>query len=213
MSNEELVVLIQGGERDRLPQLWAQVERFVAQQASRRLVRSNGFGGVEFGDLYNAGYLALIEAVDSFDPGAGKAFTSWLFLHLKTAFARAGGYQSRKQARDPLHRAGSLDVPAGEYEGGATLGELVPDQTAVQPFEDVEDKLYREQLRSALGSALAVLPENERRTIQQQYYYGRGIRRIAAIEGVSKSTVQNWHSRGFARLRDPQVSRALRAYL
>ena len=32
MTNEELVALIQAGERDRLPELWEQVERFVALQ-------------------------------------------------------------------------------------------------------------------------------------------------------------------------------------
>lgn len=45
MSNEELVALIQGGERERLPDLWEQVERFVRQQAHRRFVLSAGLGG------------------------------------------------------------------------------------------------------------------------------------------------------------------------
>ena len=127
MTNEELVALIQGGARDKLPELWAQVERFVAVQAHKRLVLSAALGGVEFGDLYNAGYLALVAAVDSFDPGAGCSFISWLTLALKTAFAEAGGYRSRKQARDPLHRAGSLDVPVGEDEDSATLGDFQAD--------------------------------------------------------------------------------------
>ncbi len=46
MNNEELAALIQNGERDRLPELWAQVERFVAQQANRRLILAGGLGGV-----------------------------------------------------------------------------------------------------------------------------------------------------------------------
>lgn len=71
MSNEELVVLIQGGDRELLPQLWGQVERFVAKQASRRMAATGGFGGVEFEDLYSSGYIALVAAVDSFDPAAG----------------------------------------------------------------------------------------------------------------------------------------------
>lgn len=73
MSNEELVALIQGGERNRLPELWGQVERFVAGQARKRLVLSGGLGGVEFGDLYNAGYIALVAAVDTYDPAAALA--------------------------------------------------------------------------------------------------------------------------------------------
>lgn len=82
MSNEKLVVLIQAGEREYLPQLWAQVERFVAKQASRRMTATGGFGGVEFWDLYDSGYIALVGAVESFDPEAGRSFVGWLALHL-----------------------------------------------------------------------------------------------------------------------------------
>lgn len=49
MTNEELVELIQVGERELLPELWAQVEQFVAQQARRRLVLSGGLGGWSLG--------------------------------------------------------------------------------------------------------------------------------------------------------------------
>ena len=54
MTNEELVALIQAGERDKLPELWEQVERFVALQANR-LLHAMGpdkaaLAGVEFGD-------------------------------------------------------------------------------------------------------------------------------------------------------------------
>lgn len=34
MTNEELVALIQGGERDRLSELWEQVEKFVAMRGA-----------------------------------------------------------------------------------------------------------------------------------------------------------------------------------
>lgn len=106
MSNEELVALIQAGERGKLAELWEQVERFVAVKAYRRHLLSDGLGGVEVEDLYQSGYLALVAAADSFNPAAGRSFISWLALALKTAFAEAGNYRSSKQARDPLHRAG-----------------------------------------------------------------------------------------------------------
>ena len=149
MTNEELVVLIQAGERDRLPQLWAQVERFVAVQAHKRLVLSAGLGGVEFGDLYNAGYLALVAAVDSFDPDAGRSFVSWLALALKKAFAEAGGYRSRRQARDPLHHAGSLDAPVSE-DGDGTLGEFQADPAA-------DEGVYKETVRQWQEKGLRTL--------------------------------------------------------
>ena len=36
MSNEELVALIQAGERDRLSELWDNVEKFARREANKR---------------------------------------------------------------------------------------------------------------------------------------------------------------------------------
>ena len=199
MTNEELVELIQGGARDRLPELWAQVEKFVAVQAHKRLVLSAGLGGVEFGDLYNAGYLALVAAADSFDPDAGCSFIGWLALRLKSAFAEAGGYGSRKQARDPLHQAGSLDVQAFD-EDSATLGELVPDPRATQALEDVEERHRQERLHAALCTAIAALPPDLQAAVRGRYYRGVAVDLKA-------------HSKAMRLLRHPRCSRALRAFL
>lgn len=201
MTNEELVALIQGGERDRLPELWGQVERFVADQARKRLVLSGGMGGVEFGDLYNAGYIALAAAVDSYDPLAGKAFVGWLALALKTAFAEAGGYRSQKQALDPLHQSGSLDVPIGEDEGGDTLGDFQTDPQAAQAFENVEQKVYREQLHTAMEEALESLPARQRDTLRSRFYQAHTLEEIAAAEGATKETVRQWQMKGLRALR------------
>ena len=213
MSNEELAVLIQAGEREHLPQLWAQVERFVAKQASRRMTATGGFGGVEFGDLYNAGYLALVSAVDSFDPGAGRSFVSWLALHLKTVFAEAGGYRSQKQAQDPLHRAGSLDVPTGEDEDGAALVELVADSSALLAFERAEECQYRAQLHAALGEALGRLPAHHRSVIRRRFYRGQTFSTIAADLGIQPEAVRKWEGEALKQLRHPRISRPLMEYL
>ena len=191
MTNEELVALIQGGERDKLPELWGQVERFVAAQARSRLVLSGGLGGVEFDDLYNAGYLALVAAADTYDPLAGRAFIGWLALALKTAFAEAGGYRSRKQACDPLHRAGSTDAPAGE-DSDTAIGELIADPAASLALQDAEDRIWLEQLHDALEKALAELPTQQGGTLRGRFYQAHTLEEIAAAEGVTKETVRQW---------------------
>lgn len=208
MTNEELVALIQAGARDKLPELWVQVEKFVAVQAHKRLVLSAGLGGVEFGDLYNAGYLALVAAADSFDQDAGCSFIGWLALALKTAFAEAGGYRSRKQAHDPLHQAGSLDAPAGE-DGDGTVGELQADPAAVRALEDVEHRLYLDQLHDALERALDTLPARQSATLRRRYYRGQTFDEIAAADGVYKETVRQWQEKGLRALRRPRVRREL----
>lgn len=216
MTNEELVVLIQAGERDRLPELWAQVERFVARQANRLLIAmgdSAAANGLEFSDLYNSGYIALVSAVDSFDPGAGCSFIGWLALALKTAFAEAGGYRSRKQARDPLHHAWSLDAPVGDDEDGAALGEFQANPAAAQAFQDVEHSLYLEQLHDALERALGTLPEQQSGTLRQRYYRGRTLDEIAASEGVYRETIRQWQEKGLQALRRSRVRRELEQFI
>lgn len=213
MSNEELVALIQAGDREQLPRLWGQVERFVGKQARRRMAVTGGFGGVEFDDLYNSGYEALVAAAGSFDPGAGRSFIGWLTLHLKTAFARSGGYLTTKQTKDPLHRAGSLDVSVGKDEGGAALGEFIEDPASLQEFERAEDRQYQAQLRAALAGAMGQLPTHCRNIIQRRYYRGQTFSAIAAETGEPLEVVRRWEGEALKQLRHPRISRPLRQYL
>lgn len=200
MTNEELVALIQNGERDKLPELWKQVEKLVAQQAHRRRLLSGGVGGVEVEDLYQSGYIALVAAADTYDPTAGRSFIGWLSLALKTAFAEAGGYRSRKQVRDPLHRAGSLDVPASE-DSDTTIGDMTADPGAAQDFQDAEERLYLEQLHNALEKALDNLPDQQGDTLRRRFYQNRSLEEIAAAEGISKEAVRQWQIKGLRALR------------
>ena len=66
MTNEELAEKIHEGDESMIPQLWAQVERLVRWKANRTLHALGGAGGVEFGDLYNSGYLAFVDAVKTY---------------------------------------------------------------------------------------------------------------------------------------------------
>lgn len=97
MTNEELVALIQAGERDRLPELWDQVERFVASRANRLLIAMGpdkaALAGVEFGDLYNSGYFALVDAAERYDPAAGAKFITFFSMRLKSYFSETTGFR------------------------------------------------------------------------------------------------------------------------
>lgn len=205
MTNEEFVSLIQGGDQSKLSDLWMQVEKFVALKAHQRIELSKGagLGGAEFEDLYNSGYLALVAAAETYDPDAGRSFIGWLSVALKTAFAEAGGYRSLKQARDPIHRAGSLDSPVGE-DGDTTIGELIADPRAHQDFQNAEDRLYLEQLHDALEKAMELLPAQQSDTIRRRFYENQSLDEIAAVEGVCGETVRLRQMKGLRTLRDQQ---------
>lgn len=178
MTNEELVALIQAGERDRLPELWDQVERFVASRANRLLVAMGdraAVHGLEYGDLYNSGYFALVDAVERYDPVQGMQFIGLFALRLKSAFAEAGGWRTSK--RDPLNSAKSMDARLKEDdEGSGAFGDFIPDPRAAQALQDVEDGIQRDYTRQAVRQALEQLPTEERLAIKARYYEGQTVK-------------------------------------
>lgn len=177
MTNEELVALIQAGERDRLPELWEQVERFVALQANR-LLHAMGpdraaLAGVEFGDLYNSGYFALVDAAERYDPEAGAKFITFFAMRLKSYFSDTTGFRLARQRKDPLNSSKSLDarLKEGDEDSGA-FGDFIPDPKAAQALQDVEDGIQRDYTRQAVRQALEQLPTEERLAIKAYYYEG-----------------------------------------
>ncbi len=210
MTNEELVALIQAGERDRLPELWDQVERFVANRANRLLIAMGDRAtahGLEFGDLYNSGYFALVAAVDYFDPAAGCSFIGVLAMHIKSAFAETGGYRTSK--RDPITMATSMDAPVknGSDDGdSAAFGDFIADPKAAQELQDVEEQIYQEQLHAALERALDTLEVDEEAVIRARYYQGRTLEEI----GPKARTLE---SHALVKLRRPRVRNELEQYI
>lgn len=209
MTNEELVALIQAGERDRLPELWDQVERFVASRANRLLIAMGDRAavyGLEFDDLYNSGYIALVRAVELYDPEPGMQFIGLLALCLKTAFAETGGWRTRRQKQDPLNNSTSMDEPVGEDDDGGTVGDFIPDPSAAQAFQDVEEQQYQEQLHAALERALDTLEADEEATIRARYYQGRTLEEI----GPRARTLER---HALVKLRRPQISAELEQFI
>jgi len=209
MTNEEFVTLIQAGERDRLPELWGQGERFWSVQARRLLVAIGDRAaahGLEYSDLYNSGYIALVDAADSYDPKASAPFITWFSLRLKTAFAEAGGWRTRRQKRDPLNSSTSMNKPIGEDSDNSTAGDFIPDPAAAQAFQDVKDQLYQEQLHATLERALGTLKDDEKAVIRGRYYQGCTLKEM----GPKARTLE---SRAFAKLRRSQARKELEQFV
>lgn len=197
MTNEELTVLIQGGERDRLIELWQQIRRMALKEAGRWAAYHSG--GVETEDLEQAGFIALMRAVDGFDPTAGAGFSTWYYHFLKAEFERATGRRTEKQQRDPLNGAASLDAPITE-DSDLFLGDTVSDPRAETEIADVERRLDQHRLHAALEAAIATLPPELQLVIRGRYYRGEVVD-------------ANAHNKAMRLLRAPKCSQALRAYL
>lgn len=199
---KELAVRIQSGEADLLAELWQSVERLVAAKAQRVLAAQGNGNLIEFGDLYNSGFLALCAACESYHPM--RHFVPWFLMHLKSAFAEATGYRTRQGKHDPLRNAVSLSMPIGEADGDAELGDLVADPTAEESVECVENSMWQEQLREAISAAMAELPPDEAETLYSRYWDGLTLEQVAKKRGIWPTTVQVTEKRAIRRIRRQQ---------
>lgn len=199
MTNEELATAIKEGREDLLLELWGQVRKFIRKQAYKRYQETGGFGGVEAEDLTQSGYFALVEAVRYFEPEAGYSFLAVLGNCLKTAFARAGGYRTTK--KDALDNSKSLDEPLTDDPEGLTLAGTLADP--VDAFEEVNQKIWQEELRAAIEAAIHSLPEEEAETLRGRYYHDKTFAEIGKEIGTTAQRVRTLEYSGLKKLRQP----------
>lgn len=208
MTNEELVALIQNGERDRIPELWAQVERLVYKHALRWAVAFDGRNGATAEDYLQAGFIGFLKAVEYYDPNRGSSFANTLCMCIKTPFSQTARVQTSKQRNEPRHWD-SLDAPISGDDDGTPLLDFVEDPHGENAFREVEDQ----QLRDALAAALATLPEDQQRVIRLRYWYGLQTVQTAEVMGISQTKARQLEARALRALRQPQISKELKLYL
>lgn len=156
----------------------------VAKQAHRWFL--NNSRRVEFDDLYQSGFLAMMEAVRTFDPDGGSSFLSWMGNnHLKTAFMTALGARTEKQRQDPLHTAASLDAPL-QVDEDLTIGDMVQDP--VDCMAKADRRIWLEQLHDELDRALDTLPAEQRTALRRRFYHGMTFAEAAALAGEKPDT-------------------------
>lgn len=208
ITNEELVIRIKAGERHLIEKLWEQTQAFIAQQASRRLYMLNGAGGLELSDLVQCGYFALLNAVNAFEPERGYKFLTYLNYSLKTEFAEALGYRSRRP-NGPIRFAISLDAPLDENDlDSGTLLDL--QQETTDYIGDKEHQIWLAQLQRAISRAMKILPEQNRKVLTCRYWKNLSKKGAAQITGLSLTQVRNLEYTGLLLLRrDPRTRREL----
>ena len=199
MSNEELVAAIQAGE-DRMGELWLQIEKLVRWKAQRIANALKDWGRVELEDLIQSGYLAMVAAVNTYQPGSG-TFANWLMYYLRTEFAKAAGYRTDKKRNDPLQYSVSLDAPLGG-EDESRLMDLLDDPSSV--MEDQENALWLQQLHDALDAALDAIPPQYGEVVRARYFGERSLEEVAQEKGISGERVRQLEKKGVRLLREPE---------
>lgn len=214
MSNEELVAAIQAGATERMGELWEQVAGLIKWKAKRimNVLEACPGRGVEFEDLYQTGYLAMVAAVDTYDPAAGGVFSTWLMYHLKNAIAEATGYRTQKGKREPLNNSISLDTPLSDEAGSDDLMEVVADPSGLQWQESLEESMWQKQLQETVETALATVPERYREILRLRYWENMSLRDIGNLHNVSWERVRQMENKGIRLLRQPRNACHLRPF-
>lgn len=211
MTNEELVYLIQQGNADKIIELWEQTRKFIALEA-RRFINNSTFSDYFIEDLEQSGYFALIDAAAVYDPERGASFIHYLTFHLKNAFNEALGIRSEKQANDPIHHAAGLDTPISDKTGDSfSLADIYGSDDL--ELENVEERVYIDQLRSILLQEIDLLPENQAEIIKEYYWDNKTYAEIAERENCSMELIRQRKAKALRTLRRRSRKSGLNQYI
>lgn len=204
MTTNEIAAAVQSGQADRM-ELWEAVRRFSYDRAYRWYRAMEGRGGMMLEDYIQVAFLALLDALESWDPAAA-AFNTWFGLRLKGAFTEAVGMRTQRDKRDPIHHALSLDAPLTDSENGEdfTLADVIEDPYAAAEVEAVAELDYQQRRKQALVKALDGLPEDQRRAVVLRHCHGLTVSQAAAEMGTTRATARAAEKKGLRLLRHPK---------
>lgn len=207
MTNEELARKVKEGEPWATLELWEAVKRFVEMKAKGYYAQRGNNFRVELPDLTQAGFLAMLDAVEIFDTERGGSYIGMLDLTLKKRFAEVAGIRSSK--RDALQYADSTDrALIDDDPDGPTLADTLEDPGGEYAFCLVEYRDYIRYVRQLLKAAMGRLTPHAQRYIRRYYWSGHTLEEIAG-EGHSKEGPRQVIERGLHHMKRGRFRREL----
>ena len=213
MTNEELVMVIKGGNDELTPSLWERVERFAHIKATDYYHLHTDLcarAGVTLDDLKQESYFAFMAAVNYYDPDKGFLFLSFMTYPLLKAFNGACGIITQKRKQEPLNNAKSLSTPVGEED--STLEDMLEDEAAGDSFQRIEEMDFTKRLRSDLEECIDSLNPDQAYTIREKYFCGMNTRQIAERHGITEGLCRGRETEALRHLRRGKNREKLKVY-
>ena len=154
-------------------------------------------------DLTQAGFVALMRAADTYDPGAGKGWAGWARWHIQMEYCRALGLRRGHFTR-PHTGAAALDKPlSADDTDGVTAGDMLADET----LPGADEALLRDELCQGVRAAVGRLKSTgQRRVVELCKLEGLSYQQAAERLGVSVGQAYQLFFRASNNLaRDPRL--------
>ena len=161
--------------------LWDAVRRLVVLWANKYIAEGGNAGTrlYEADDLIQAGYLALVDAVDTYDADKGE-LTTLLRYHVLNRFSEVSGRRGRKLR--PEVYAASLDAPLST-DSDTTRADMIADTAA----DFTDDIIEREAIRqdcAAIIAEMQKLPDAQRQALLLTAWDGLTLKEAAQVMAV-----------------------------
>ncbi len=217
MTNEEMALAIQKGEKSLIEPLWEQLRRLIGMYAGRCINRMQSrcdAAGVTEEDLIQTGFFALLDAVKAYDPASGYKLTAFLKYPLQNRFNALLGLRTVKAKNDPLNHCESLDEPIGSEDGDFTRSDIMPDENAQQAFEDAIESEWLRSLRAVEEELIDErLTKGEAAAVRGTFFQGLKFQPIADRLGVTRERVRQLQYHGLRRLRTSGAIKRLHPFM
>jgi RNA polymerase sigma factor (sigma-70 family) len=181
-----------------IPDDWSREQKIeqlltIAEMLAARWQSLNrGFPTMEAEDIFQTAAIAIIKAVDDYDPSFGAKLTTWAMvqarLAVRNALRRSAHATRTMQERGQHVRCVSLNqlVQNGTSDT-VSLEDLISD-TVHSSGVDIVESLYRDWERQQLRNYFDRLAERER-IVMERYVQGHNVSSIAEEIGVCNSRV------------------------
>ncbi|AGK95189.1 sigma-70 family RNA polymerase sigma factor [Clostridium pasteurianum] len=195
MSNEELVQLYKKGDKKALNELVKLNERLVYKLSNKFYVEKSN--SIDKDDLIQEGFLGLILAADKyrFDIKNSCKFSTYAVYWI---YQKINRFVTSKNTNEEA----SLNIPIGEEDGSELLDYI---EGVDYSFENVEEKIYNQELRLELESIMdkaLTLKEREILKLHHGWDNNKGMNHneIGELFSVASSKINYIKKRAYGKL-------------
>lgn len=192
MSNEELALAYQAGNRQALHELWMQVEKLAVRMVKPYLGLARQNKVIDYEDLMQAAFLGVERAASAYRLDEGR-FTTVMGFYVKNAVRGLLGLHGR--VRREHYEAVSTSTPLGD-EGTATIEDTLADNN----LPDEDGDMYRDDVIREVRAAINRLDMAQAQVIRGYHLEGAKLAALAEELGVTVETVKQIKRKARSRL-------------